>query len=87
VERVAAEQVVPESDLKGRHVTRRVGPLTQTETAGALDRGQAAAERAVTAGIIRGAVLILNAQWRFVGWPGEGGVDWLEGKNEFSRGR
>ncbi len=78
VERVPAEHLDPDTDLKGIRVTRRVGPLTPGEVARALDRGRAAARDLVGAGLVRGAVLSLRGQWRFVGWPGEAGVEWME---------
>ncbi len=78
VERVPAEHLDPDTDLRGIRVTRRVGPLTPGEVARALDRGRAAAQGLVDAGLVRGAVLSLRGQWRFVGWPGEAGVTWME---------
>ncbi len=78
VERVLAEHLDPDTDLRGIRVTRRVGPLTPGEVARALDRGRAAAQGLVDAGLVRGAVLSLRGRWRFVGWPGEAGVTWME---------
>jgi len=77
VERVLAESMDPETDLRGRLVTREVGPLSAAEVDRALDRGAAWAEAAVEAGRIRGAILTLRGRWRFVGWPGESKVEWL----------
>ena len=77
VERGPAESMDPDTDLRGRLITRRVGALSDGEIAHALDRGVSWASSQVEAGRIRGAVLTLRGRWRFVGWPGEGGVDWL----------
>ncbi|MDF1551555.1 MAG: hypothetical protein P1P84_00770 [Deferrisomatales bacterium] len=85
VERVLAESLDPDTDLRGRRVTRRVGALSGGEIEHALDRGAAWAEAQVEAGRIRGAVLTLGGRWRFVGWPGEGGVEWLEEKQVFQK--
>ncbi len=71
VERVPAEALDPETDLRGRRVTRAVGYLTPGEVDRALDRGAAWARARVAEGLIRGAVLALRGRWRFVGWPGE----------------
>lgn len=80
VERALAESVDPETDLRGRLVTRRVGSLSEGEVERALDQGAAWARSQVEAGRIRGAVLTLRHRWRFVGWPGEAGVEWLGGR-------
>lgn len=80
VERVPAETLDPETDLPGRLVTRRVGPLSEREVETALDRGAAWARARVDEGLIRGAVLSLRGRWRFVGWPGEGGLAMSDGK-------
>lgn len=77
VERVLAESVVPDTDLRGELVTRNVGPLMEGEVAEALDRGAAWAQARVEEGLIKGAILTLRGQWRFAGWPGEGGLEWL----------
>ena len=75
VRRAPAEQVDPGTDLKGLEVTVAVGPLEPREVDAALDRGEAAARQMQEAGLIRGAILSLRERWRFVGWPGEGGVE------------
>jgi hypothetical protein len=77
VERVLAETVYPDTDLRGLRVTRSVGPLSEGEVGEALDRGAAWAEARIAEGLIRGAVLTLRGQWRFAGWPGEGRLEWL----------
>jgi len=79
VERVSAETLDPETDLRGRQVTVAVGYLTRGEVDRALDRGAAWARARVAEGLIRGAVLTLRGRWRFVGWPGEEGVRPLDG--------
>ncbi|MDW7710260.1 MAG: hypothetical protein SCH98_07270 [Deferrisomatales bacterium] len=80
VERVPAETLDPETDLSGRLVTRRVGFLSESEVDAALDRGAAWARARVDEGLICGAVLALRGRWRFVGWPGEGGLAVSDGK-------
>lgn len=76
VERVPAETVDPETDLAGRLVTRRVGPLSADEVDRALDRGAAWATAQVAAGRIQGAILTLRGAWRFIGWPEEARLEW-----------
>ncbi|MBE0618358.1 MAG: UPF0280 family protein, partial [Proteobacteria bacterium] len=78
VERVLAESLDPETDLRGRRVTRRIGALSADEMDNALDRGAAWARAQVEAGRIRGAILTLRGRWRFVGWPGAEGVEFPE---------
>lgn len=78
VERVLAETVYPDTDLRGLRVTRRVGALSPEEVGAALDRGAAWAEARVAEGSIQGAILALRGQWRFAGRPGESGLEWLE---------
>lgn len=82
VERALAESLDPDTDLRGRLVTRRVGVLSAAEVDRALDRGAAWAQAQVTAGRVRGAIMALRGRWRFVGWPGESGVTWLDERNE-----
>ncbi len=70
-----AEEVDPATDLKGLEVTVGVGRLESHEVAAALDRGEAEARQMLEAGHIRGAILSLRGERRFVGWPGEEGVE------------
>ncbi len=77
VRRVPARALYSESDLGDRRVTVHVGDLTHLEVSEALDRGAIEARKMVDAGQVRGAVLSLRGQWRFVGWPGEGAMEWL----------
>jgi ApbE superfamily uncharacterized protein (UPF0280 family) len=79
IRRTRAEEVYPDTDLRGQWVTAEVGNLTQTQIAQALDRGAEGARTMVRAGIIKGAILSLRGRWRFVGWPGEAGVEWSTG--------
>lgn len=74
VTRLPAEELDPETDLRGLRVTRAVGPLTRGEIDRALDRGAAWVRTRVEEGLVRGAVLSLQGHWRTVGWPGEEGV-------------
>jgi len=59
-----ASEIQPDSDLGDRLVTVAVGALSDAETAEALDRGHAEADRMRAAGLIAGAALILNDQAR-----------------------
>jgi ApbE superfamily uncharacterized protein (UPF0280 family) len=87
VVRVLAESLDPDTDLRGRLVTRRAGALSAGDVELALDRGAVWARAQVEAGRIRGAILTLRGRWRFVGWPGDGGVEWLgENRRETSTG-
>lgn len=74
VERAAAEDLDPETDLRGRLVTRSVGLLQPADVETALDQGEAWARSQWEEGRIRGAVLTLRDRWRFVGWPGREGL-------------
>jgi ApbE superfamily uncharacterized protein (UPF0280 family) len=58
--RVPATDIDPLSDLGARPVTRSVGNLTRAQKAGALARAAAAAERMLSAGIIRGCAVWLQ---------------------------
>ncbi len=70
VERVPAERVDPDTDLRGLRVTARVGALSEAEIHQALERGEAEARRMVDQGLIRGALLHLRGRWRAVGRVG-----------------
>lgn len=69
VTRVPAHSLSPDSDLGDRLVTYRVGPLNAAETAAALDRGLAVAERLRRAGLIEAAALFLCGAVRVCGDP------------------
>lgn len=67
VQRTPADELFPDSDLGGRLVTTDVGPLTQTNVAEALDRGEAYAADVLRSGGIFAAALSLNGVVRVVG--------------------
>ncbi|MDT8327935.1 MAG: UPF0280 family protein [Roseovarius sp.] len=67
VTRLPAIEVSPDSDLGARPVTRAVGHLTRAEVDRALGAGLAYAETCLAAGLIGGAVLMLEGQCRIVG--------------------
>lgn len=67
ITRLPAIEVSPESDLGVRPVTRAVGRLTCSEVEHALDAGGAYAETCLAAGLIIGAVLMLEGRCRIVG--------------------
>jgi ApbE superfamily uncharacterized protein (UPF0280 family) len=67
ITRVPASELFPDSDLKGRLVTTRVGNLATTEINQALDRGAAFAQDLLNQGLIGGVALELNAQTRLIG--------------------
>ena len=70
VVRVAAEDIDPDSDLRGRLVTWEVGALPPSAVAAALDSGARVAQGLVDRGCIHGAVLALRGQVRVCGPPG-----------------
>lgn len=74
VTRVPAEELDPETDLRGLRVTRTVGALTRGEVERALDRGAEWVRARVEEGLLKGAVLFLRGHRRTVGWPGEQGL-------------
>ncbi len=80
VEKVPAEEVNPDTDLRGLRVTVRVGTLSEAEVTEALDRGEAEARRMLDRGLIRGALLHLRGRWRVVGH-----VEVLEGRDATGR--
>ena len=67
ISRIPACDLQADSDLGDRLVTVAVGPLTQIETALALDRGFAAAQSFRRSGLIEGAALFLNSAARVLG--------------------
>lgn len=69
VTRVPACSLSPDSDLGDRLVTYRIGALNQAETAEALDRGLAVAERLRRNGLIEAAALFLGDAVRLCGDP------------------
>lgn len=70
ITRAPANSLQPDSDLGARLVVTHVGPLSAAETAGALDRGEAAARRILGRGLALSCALFLNGQSRLVGLPG-----------------
>ncbi len=69
IRRVRACAIDEESDLGERLVTRGVGPLPPALVAEALRRGSAVAEKMREAGLIFGAVLVLQGRVRVVRDP------------------
>lgn len=69
IDRVPAETLDPDSDLGNLMVTTAVGPLDDATVMAALARGVARAERMMASGLIHGAALCLEEQYRVVG-PG-----------------
>ena len=67
ITRLPASEVSPDSDLGARLVTRTVGLLSRTEVERALGAGVTYAEACLAAGLIAGAVLMLQGQCRSVG--------------------
>lgn len=66
VKRGPAEDLAPDSDLGARLVTIDVGLLSESETRLALDRGAAYGELVLAKGLIFGAVLQLNGEFRII---------------------
>jgi ApbE superfamily uncharacterized protein (UPF0280 family) len=66
VKRVPARELLPDSDLGDRLVTRGVGPLSPDEIVEALDAGAGVAEELVRRGLIRSAALHLRGSGRVV---------------------
>jgi ApbE superfamily uncharacterized protein (UPF0280 family) len=64
IERRPAWELDPDSDLGDLPVTVSVGALAAAAIAEALDRGAAEARRLRFAGLIEGAALSLDGQWR-----------------------
>jgi ApbE superfamily uncharacterized protein (UPF0280 family) len=69
INRRPAEALDPDSDLGSLPVTVAVGPLDEASRDAALDAGLARAEEMRGAGLIYGAVLVLNDSYRVAG-PG-----------------
>jgi ApbE superfamily uncharacterized protein (UPF0280 family) len=69
IERRPANSLDPDSDLGSRPVTVSVGPIDEETEQAALDAGLARAEAMREAGLIHGAALLLNRQFRVAG-PG-----------------
>ncbi len=67
IERKAAREVFPDSDLGDRLVTTGVGMLGSQDIAKALDNGVALAKQYVRQGLIGGALLMLKDEYRQVG--------------------
>jgi len=67
IRRLPACEVKDDSDLGRRLVTVAVGPLPDRLVASALDRGAAAATSLLARGLIVGAALALQQQWRSAG--------------------
>lgn len=70
VQRIAASELDPDSDLADRLVTVSRGDLPATAVATALDNGFEVASQMISAGQIRSALLQCNGQMRFAGVPG-----------------
>jgi hypothetical protein len=67
IARVPAREIVPDSDLGQRLVTRNVGRLTEAEVAEALASGEAVANELIARGVVRAAALNLCGETRVVG--------------------
>jgi ApbE superfamily uncharacterized protein (UPF0280 family) len=65
--RVPAADLLPDSDLGRRRVTRSVPPLNAAERIRALEAGAATAKRLIGGGLIRAAALHLQGQTLIVG--------------------
>jgi len=65
--RQPACDILPDSELGDRLVTRDVGPLDGNDIADALAAGEAQARQLLAAGLIEGAVLQLRGELRIVG--------------------
>lgn len=69
ITRQPAHMIFEDSDLGGLLVTVEVGGLSEVETKQALEQGADYAESCLELGLIRGALLALNGQYRAVGAP------------------
>ena len=67
VVRIPAHDLLPDSDLGARLVTREVGALSDSEIADALEAGSASARELLVAGLIEGAALRLLGETIIVG--------------------
>ncbi len=68
--RVPANELLPDSDLGERLVTRDIGALTEPEIAAALEAGARCARHLLAAGLIEGAALRLLGETVLVGTTG-----------------
>lgn len=68
VERRPANTIDDDTDLGTLLVTTTVGPLPTEAVAAALDRGLAKAREIHARGLIDGAALALQGEWRVMGW-------------------
>jgi uncharacterized protein len=64
IDRRPASSIDPDSDLGDRMITFDVGPLSNRSAALALDAGAAMVDNLLQAGLIEGAVLALQGQFR-----------------------
>jgi ApbE superfamily uncharacterized protein (UPF0280 family) len=67
IERQPANTIDDDTDLGTLLVTRAVGPLPRGVVSSALDRGLAKAEAIHARGLIEGAALALQGEWRVMG--------------------
>ncbi len=67
IQRIAASEIDPDSDLGERMVTADVPPLAANEIIVALAAGASVADRLASAGLIFGAVLVLQGRFARVG--------------------
>lgn len=67
IERTPAGDLDPDSDLGDRPVTIAVGPLDDDTVAAALNSGVTTAKIMQRAGLVTGAVLVLQQQFRTIG--------------------
>lgn len=67
IERRPANSIDDDTDLGAQLVTVAVGPLPQDEVSAALDRGLENARALNAQGLIEGAALALQGQWRLLG--------------------
>lgn len=70
ITRRPASDMQADSDLGNRLVVIAVGPVSETDIALALDRGEAAAQRFAAQGLIAGAALFLHSGSRTLGCLG-----------------
>jgi len=62
VERRRAEEIDPDTDIKGLDVTVTVGNLSETEIAAAIDQGIRRADRLIDEGVIAGACVAVKGR-------------------------
>ena len=67
ITRRPADSIDPDSDLGPRPVTTHVAPLSRTDAALALSKGEAQAQRFLAMGLIEGAALFLHPELRVTG--------------------